>query len=168
MINVVLKVFPLQAAAACFRGPKTVFNSAKMAFTSSKLPSTRHSRAPKLPQDGTQEPHDGSKHGIGTTPPCHGPGGIREALTITPSTADEPKSIWTLVRRFLHLHVQHCSLSSWGQREYVHVHAEKGLKRALYAHTPATGTAYDKELRKARLPQLLVKWDVQQRMMRCL
>ena len=34
-------------------------------------------------QDGIQESQDGSKHGIGTSPTCHGPGGIRVALTIT-------------------------------------------------------------------------------------
>ena len=56
------RFWPLTLAVACFRGLRTVFKSAKMAFNSSKLPSTRHSRAPTWPEDGTQEPQGGSKH----------------------------------------------------------------------------------------------------------
>ena len=50
---------------------------------SSKMASRRHSRTQTRTQDDIQESQDGSKHGIGTNTPCHGPGGIREALTNT-------------------------------------------------------------------------------------
>ena len=60
-----LRFWPLTLAVASFRSLKTVFKSDKMAFNNSKLLSTRHSRAPKWPQDGTREPQDGSKHFYG-------------------------------------------------------------------------------------------------------